>query len=449
MKAQYLTSASIVLGDDVRILCDPWLEDGAYYGSWAHYPPLPFEPEDFRDVDFIYISHIHPDHCHAGTLNELDKTTPVLIHDYRWDYLKDYVEGLGFEQVIELPNNERTHLAGDYHINIIAADNCNPELCGNFFGCDWYRDESEANGSTQVDSMAVIDNGEYVVVDTNDCPYEMAKAGLRNIKDQYGDIDALCHQYTAAQFYPQAMIDYTHEEKIEARDEVIEEKLRYAEKFVELLEPDYYMPFAGQYFLAGRLAHLNRYTAIPERRHARERLTDRLDPGEHEPVFLNKGEHIDLTTGERSRPFEPIDVEEKWKYIIRELSRRQFDYEGNPLPGTEELESAIPEAYERLEEKRTTINYRTDTDVYVSLRGDRYARVSMDGSGYSFEDDPDFARMDGYVRFDLDPRLLEWIFEGPHRAYWADAKIGSHLGIAKDPDIYERGLYNCMSSFYP
>lgn len=449
MKAQYLTSASVALGDEVKILCDPWLEDGAYYGSWAHYPPLPFEPEDFADVDFIYISHIHPDHSHEGTLEKLDKSTPVLIHDYRWDYLKDYLEGVGFEEVIELPNNQRTHLKGDYHINILAADSCNPELCGNFFGCDWYQDESEADGSTQVDSMAVIDDGEHVVVDTNDCPYPLAEQALWNIKDQYGDIDALFHQYTAAQFYPQRMIDYTHEEKIAERDRVIDEKLEYAEKFVKLLEPDYYLPFAGQYFLAGRLAHLNRYTAIPERRHARDRLTERLDPEEYEPVFLNKGEHIDLETGERSAPFEPIDIQDKWRYITQELARREFDYEGEPLPDGEDLRSAVPEAYERLEEKRTTINYSTETDVYVSLRGREYARVSMDGSGYEFVTDPDFDQMEGYVRMELDPRLLDRIFEGPHEAYWADAKIGSHIGIGKDPDIYERGLYNCMSSFHP
>lgn len=39
----------------------------------------------------------------------------------------------------------------------------------------------------------------------------------------------------------------------------------------------------------------------------------------------------------------------------------------------------------------------------------------------------------------LDPRLLRRIFEGPHEAYWADAKIGSHIGIGNDPDIYDGG----------
>lgn len=445
MKAQYLTSASVVLGDEVRILCDPWLEDGAYHGSWAHYPPLSVGPEDFDDVDFVYISHVHPDHCHEATLRGLDRTIPVLIHDYRWDYLADYLEGLGFEQVIELPNDERTHLKGDYHINVLAADNCDPELCGNFFGCDWYADD-ETHGSTQVDSMAVVDDGEHVVVDTNDCPYPMAERSLHAIKEQYGGVDALFHQYTGAQFYPQRQLDYSHEQKLAERDRVVEEKLEYATKFVELLEPDYHVPFAGQYFLAGRFAHLNRYTAIPEREDALAYFREHVDQDAHECVFLNEGESIDLATGDRSAPFEPVDVEERRRYIIQELSRREFDYEGGPLPDSTTLQAAIPDAYERLEDKRDAIGYRTETDIYVGMRRDDYVRVSMDGSGYEFVEAPDFDDLEGYVRMELDPRLLERILDGD--AHWADAKIGSHIGIAKRPDIYERGLYNCMSAFH-
>jgi UDP-MurNAc hydroxylase len=103
MRVTYLTSAAILVESGaVDILCDPWLVDGAYYGSWAHYPPPDFVPEDFDDVDYIYTSHVHPDHFHPETLERMDNDIPVLMHDYRWDYLADAVEELGFE-AIELP----------------------------------------------------------------------------------------------------------------------------------------------------------------------------------------------------------------------------------------------------------------------------------------------------------------------------------------------------------
>ena len=69
MRIQYLTSASVIIHDkNTSILCDPWLVDGEYYGSWCHFPELNFKPEDFNYVDYIYLSHIHPDHSSVKTL---------------------------------------------------------------------------------------------------------------------------------------------------------------------------------------------------------------------------------------------------------------------------------------------------------------------------------------------------------------------------------------------
>jgi UDP-MurNAc hydroxylase len=448
MKVTYLESAAILVEtDDLRILCDPWLVDGAYYGSWAHYPEPDFQPEEFDDVDYIYVSHIHPDHFDPATLERMDDTIPVLIHDYRWDYLRDAVADLGFEAV-ELPHGERTHLQGDTHINVLAADGCDPELCGNFFGCTWYDEDAERTGSTQVDSMAVVDDGAYTVVNTNDCPYPIAESTCRRVKREYGDVDLLCHQYSAAQFYPQAVTNYSHEEKLRERDRVIREKHELALDFIDLFEPDYYMPFAGEYVLAGNLAHLNQYTANPPREQAREFFRAHVDPDEHECVFLNSGEHLDLETGERSAPFEPVDPVAKQRYVEEVLADRTFEYEADPMPSLAELQAYIPYAYENLEDKRERIGYSTDTTVLVPLVEGVRLELSINGDGYRFVEDADTDDYDGWVKLEVDPRLLKRLFEGPHSAYWADAKIGSHVGISKEPDVYERGLYNCLGSFH-
>lgn len=52
-----------------------------------------------------------------------------------------------------------------------------------------------------------------------------------------------------------------------------------------------------------------------------------VDPDEHECVFLNSEEHIDLETGERSAPFEPADPETKQRYIEEVIAERSFEYE--------------------------------------------------------------------------------------------------------------------------
>ena len=44
------------------ILCDPWLVDGVFEGSWHHFPKLKTTFDDVQNIDAIYISHLHPDH---------------------------------------------------------------------------------------------------------------------------------------------------------------------------------------------------------------------------------------------------------------------------------------------------------------------------------------------------------------------------------------------------
>src|SRR5438046_478470 len=100
MKVTYISSACVVVEQaGKRVLCDPWLTDGAYYGSWYHYPPLTVTPEDFADVDYVFISHVHPDHLDVATLKRLPRSLPLLIHDYEEKFVLRIVQGLGFTNV--------------------------------------------------------------------------------------------------------------------------------------------------------------------------------------------------------------------------------------------------------------------------------------------------------------------------------------------------------------
>ena len=221
-----------------------------------------------------------------------------------------------------------------------------------------------------------------------------------------------------------------------------------ATEFIDLFEPDYYMPFAGEYVLAGSLSSLNEYTANPPRAAAKEWFEANVDSDAHQCVFLNSGEHIDLSAGTLSQPYEPIDPAEKQRYIDEVLSKREFSYEDDPLPDPDALYDRIPEAYEGLEENRQKVAYETDTTVLVSLLDDEYVELSLDGEGYDIVSDPNLDQYEGYVRVEVDPRLLRRLLDGTESAHWSDAKIGSHLGISKEPDIYERQLYNCLGSFH-
>ena len=136
MKVTHIASAAVLVSHkNTKILTDPWLVGEEYYGSWTHYPPMDIDFKQFDDVDYIYISHIHPDHMSKETLEKINPNIPVLIHNYDAKFVKMNLERWG-RKVIELNHGEKFHCGDGLNIHIYAADDCDPEVCFKFFAAD-------------------------------------------------------------------------------------------------------------------------------------------------------------------------------------------------------------------------------------------------------------------------------------------------------------------------
>ena len=73
MKIKLYRSSTVGINlNGFRILMDPWLTDGEYYGSWCHYPYYDLDKNinEINSYNAIYISHIHPDHSSENTLKK-------------------------------------------------------------------------------------------------------------------------------------------------------------------------------------------------------------------------------------------------------------------------------------------------------------------------------------------------------------------------------------------
>jgi len=450
MELEFIKSSTVLVRDgDTEVLCDPWLIDGAYYGSWAHYPPVDFDLEDYSDVDYIYVSHIHPDHIQEETFDHLNSDIPVIIHDFQFDFLKKNVERMGFD-VIELPHNERTHLDGDLFINVLAADNCDPEACGSFFGCDWLDDSTEDYGSSQIDTMAVFDNGNSTLVNTNDCPFELSRPAAENILNDYGHINYLLTSFAGAGPYPQCFENLTERKKEREAENKKRDFLQKTENYVNLFKPDYFTLFAGIYVLQGKLAELNKYRGVPTRGEAAELLQQRgnINLEEHECILLNSQTIFDVEEGKASETYTEVDKDWLREYIDTELKGRKYSYEDADRPSLDDLKEYIPAAYERMDEKRTQLGFKSDMDIIVDLCDGGCAQVSMSGDGYEFMTVDEARQNEQYVKYDVDPRLLQRILQGPQYAHWNNAEIGSHITFERKPDKFERPLYYCMNFFH-
>ena len=197
MKITYYTAAVITVEvDGLKILCDPWLYPGAFYGSWYHYPPFEFDPEEFNDIDYIYISHTHEDHLCMKSMKALNKNIPVLIHKFKSPFVKIIIAKMGFN-VIEIPHGERYHLTDNAHFKVFSSQESS---------------ESDEGKQTAIDTYCLINDGEHTFVNTNDNFIENIESELHKIKEEYGDIDFLASVYTSASCYPQTTLSLSDDE---------------------------------------------------------------------------------------------------------------------------------------------------------------------------------------------------------------------------------------------
>lgn len=96
MKLETLGHASLLLTSNTGepiLLTDPWLIGSAYWRSWwlQHYPSSE-EVEKIETVDFVYLTHEHPDHFHPPSLRKLSHKTVFLCPELPDISMAEYLE---------------------------------------------------------------------------------------------------------------------------------------------------------------------------------------------------------------------------------------------------------------------------------------------------------------------------------------------------------------------
>ena len=75
MKVSLVAHASVLIETvDTVILTDPWFEGTAFNHSWALAPEPQIASDAFDRVEYLWLSHEHPDHFHIQTLRNLAET---------------------------------------------------------------------------------------------------------------------------------------------------------------------------------------------------------------------------------------------------------------------------------------------------------------------------------------------------------------------------------------
>ena len=109
MKIRFVGHACIVAEcADASILMDPWLFGKIFNDSWSLLPEPKFDQGMLDKVDYIWLSHEHPDHCHFPTLDSFPAAfkarVTVLFQDRDYTKVFGALRKIGYQRFKQLPH---------------------------------------------------------------------------------------------------------------------------------------------------------------------------------------------------------------------------------------------------------------------------------------------------------------------------------------------------------
>ena len=413
------------------ILCDPWITDGAFIGSWFHWPPLEgFEFDELanRKWDAIYISHFHADHFDRKLVAKIARnhsSTIVLIPLYENKWLKRAVENCGFklDRIIEIPSDQKIHFK-DIDITMYVADYCNPEICGASIPCTFSNKKFRAN-----DSVALFESDGKRVLNANDA---LAVHTAHRLWGRIGEIDLLLGHFGGAGPYPQCFNTLSDESK---KQEALKTGWVFANRLISTstaLKARFVFPYAGQYLLGGKLSALNDFrSVIPLPEVLASTKTNSLSV----PISLKAFGEFDLesesSTGEWVEPSTLV----KEGYVAK-ISKNLYPYELGELEfihGQEILSNALKSIKPIFEKYLADGSTGSQSSIVFQAKEIK----SAINFGKDFCSVTDSEIFDNVTTISVDSRLLKRLilrkpnYQGFTQYHFNQAEIGSHFAWSR------------------
>ena len=405
---------------------DLWMSQGAFEGSWYHFPPL-VETEHRPDrVDYFYVSHIHPDHYDEATLPSLSKSAVGVVPAYFNHLMRRNLQAMGFSQVRSLAPGASAELAPGLRVHLYG------QFVNNLF--------HEAEVGNLIDSAIVVEWDGYVMVNCND-NYPDAQSAQK-IKARFPQIDVALVPHSASGPYPSCFMNLTEAQKIDVARRFRTDYLDHFLRITEIFGARFTIPCAAEYVIAGaqhaKTRHLGTIPAHEAAPYAAERGVTASTV-----VPMTCGNILDVDTGQVSGTrLRTFTSEEKCEFA-RSLASVRYPYEAHPLPG-DDLHEQVAGAWRHLHAWQQKLNW-FDPLVFCLETPGGY-RAIMNFASH------DVARWDGrdpaepFLKATLDDRLLLGILEG--RCHWNNAEGGVHIDYFRSPDRYVPEAHVMLSFFH-
>ena len=415
MKFKFIgNAAGIFTGKSgTQILCDPWIVDGVFEGSWFHYPPLKTKMKDLYNVDGIYISHVHPDHYDERHFN-FPKDIPIIILDQEPNFLKKNLIKKGYENLVLIKHGESKKFK-EFKLTAykpFTKHIFEESLLGNL-----------------IDSALVLTDGDITAINFNDnTPDEKACIDLKN---KFKKIDFAMLNYNSAGPYPSCFDNLKIKDKKKEHNRILKRNFTHLCKIIPLLDPKTVIPFAGSYILGGKNSFKNEYLGTTTWDECSDFLKKNLN-SKTKIICLRENQTYDILNQRSLDVYKKINIEEMSNYI-QNIKNKKYDYEINKMPNVAKLKLDIDIAKKKLLESSKKFNVDIKSNVYINL----------DGKIIKILKGKDKNRK---LICSLDNRLLRRILD--RKSHWNNAEIGTHISFKRYPNKMDPDVHTIMSFFH-
>ena len=415
MKFKFIGNASgIFLGSKgTSILCDPWIKDGVFEGSWFHYPPLRTNLNDLQSVDAIYLSHIHPDHYDQRYFN-FSKKKPIIILDEGPNFLKKNLLSKGYKNIISIKNNE-TRKFNEFKLTLFKP------FVGHIF--------EESLLGNLIDSSIVFQDKKNVAINFNDNTPD--KTACIKLKKKFKKIDLALINYNAAGPYPSCFDNLSIKEKKKENHRILKRNFKHLCNVLPFLNPQAVLPFAGSYILGGKNYKKNNYLGTTTWENCANYLNKNLK-SKCDIICMRENQIYDLKSKFSSPKYKKLDLDHMKKYI-KKIKSYKYDYEKDKKVNINELERDILIASERF--KNTLIKFKLKLKTNIYLKFGRKKKKIYEGSDNGKK-----------LTCEMDTRLLRRILD--KKSHWNNAEIGAHISFKRYPNVMEPDVHTCLSFFH-
>jgi UDP-MurNAc hydroxylase len=422
MKIQNIGGATaIVEHQGKRMLFDPWMNEGILSGSWYHWPKLNVTLSEIGRLDYIYISHIHEDHCAPDTIRHLNRDAEIIIMDREPafpNFVKRFLKSnrFDFKKVHLIRPETPTEIAQGLIVDMVTAD---PAHEYNY----------------QIDSGLILKWGGKVIYNANDCaPYP---GSITYIKKHYGTIDLALLPYAGGSGYPGCYANLSHDEKMCERERIFRQQMQLFVDTVLEIGPHRVMPFADQYVMGGSRGYLNQYSPHPPSPgYVKDYLASvGLD---QKLVLLNSGQSYDLDNGLK-QPDEPyyLHTEAEREEYIRELFNEKYDYQEIALRDVVPIGRIFAHARAKLWAVQESKGNFPDCTLYFCITN-RDQLFKLDYRSKAVEELPFDSKLEQpYLKLSMDASLFAMLLINQMSWNMADAFID----YERVPNIYNQQVY--------